>query len=625
MHSNIRSLTIGVLLAAVCSGSMSACGSSELTTHEQDSAADASGTPTTQPPQERRNDAALGLQPGSPRGDAGLASSPSSVAPAAAGCQTFDSSFAAIQALIFERHGCTAAACHGQAKSGGLDLSADVAWENLVDAKSSNSAAARVQPGTAVDSFLYQKLAAATNPGSLQVAGTPMPIGSTPLTDDELQAVQLWIVKGAPKDGIVADKTKGIDVGSLLDACLPPATPTEAKPLDAPAADEGIQFRLPVYKLKAGTEVEQCIPFAFDFTDKVPAKFKDVSRNVMFTNGSRVRQDAQSHHMVVWNPAKDLTSVSATDPGWLCHGGANDGKLCNAQKGSADCGDDGVCAGPATPGTLCNVDTTALAAGGPPTLDSLAGLFGIISGGLPQQVANTQGAQQYIPPFDGVYEEIPLRGILWFNTHAFNLTEEDTTMHARLNYYYAQQLTQEMRPVNVIDHNGIADGQAPFTRKTYCEKAVVPQHYSIAMLTGHTHRRGEHFWVTDATSTKIYESFVYSDPAYTRFDPWLTFDQPDEASRTLEYCATYNNGLTKDDKPDLELVTRLSTMPKQTSCVPVACVAGKVTAACMTDRDCDSAPGANDGDCDACPIKAGGTTENEMFVLMPWYVLPPKQ
>jgi hypothetical protein len=56
----------------------------------------------------------------------------------------------------------------------------------------------------------------------------------------------------------------------------------------------------------------------------------------------------------------------------------------------------------------------------------------------------------------------------------------------------------------------------------------------------------------------------------------------------------------------------------------VACVAGKVMAACSTDHDCDSAPGANDGDCDACPIKAGPTTENEMFVMMPWYVLPPK-
>jgi hypothetical protein len=53
-------------------------------------------------------------------------------------------------------------------------------------------------------------------------------------------------------------------------------------------------------------------------------------------------------------------------------------------------------------------------------------------------------------------------------------------------------------------------------------------------------------------------------------------------------------------------------------------VAGKVAAACKTDSDCDSAPGAGDGDCDACPITAGPTTENEMFVMTPWYVLRPK-
>ena len=193
-----------------------------------------------------------------------------------------------------------------------------------------------------------------------------------------------------------------------------------------------------------------------------------------------------------------------------------------------------------------------------------------------------------------------------------------------MNYYYAKELKREIRPVNVIDANNIADGTPPFTRKTFCNKAVVPRNYSIAMMTGHTHRRGEHFWVTDATRKKIYESFDYNDAEYKRYDPWLEFPQASAAERTLEYCATYNNGLTKDGKPDLNLVTRKSTMPPQTSYVPVACVKGKITAACKSDRDCDTAPGANDGSCDACPIKAGQTTENEMFVMMPWYVLPPK-
>lgn len=63
-------------------------------------------------------------------------------------------------------------------------------------------------------------------------------------------------------------------------------------------------------------------------------------------------------------------------------------------------------------------------------------------------------------------------------------------------------------------------------------------------------------------------------------------------------------------------------MPDSTTCAPVACVAGKIGAACQGGSDsaaCDSAAGAGDGWCDACPINAGQTTEDEMFVLSPSY------
>ena len=52
----------------------------------------------------------------------------------------------------------------------------------------------------------------------------------------------------------------------------------------------------------------------------------------------------------------------------------------------------------------------------------------------------------------------------------------------------------------------------------------------------------------------------------------------------------------------MSLVTLKSTMPAGSTCMPIACVAGKVTAACTTDRDCDSAPGKMDGSCDAFAI-----------------------
>ena len=40
------------------------------------------------------------------------------------------------------------------------------------------------------------------------------------------------------------------------------------------------------------------------------------------------------------------------------------------------------------------------------------------------------------------------------------------------------------------------------------------------------------------------------------------------------------------------------------------------------DDACDSQPGANDGDCDACPLKGGVTTEDEMFILIGGYFVP---
>jgi hypothetical protein len=513
----------------------------------------------------------------------------------AAGCPTFDSSFAAIQAVIFDGHGCTASKCHGGANTGGLDLRADVAYEHLVNAKSTSSMLARVQPGSATDSFLYQKLAAAMNPDTARVTGSPMPVGAPALSTKELEAVRVWIMQSAPKTGNVADQVTGHDIGTLLDACVPPAKPTKATPLEAPAASEGVQFVLPGYLLKAGIELEQCKPFAYDFTDKVPEAYKDVSRNVMFVNSSRVLQDPSSHHMVVWDPSKDLSTVPT---GWTCDGGARDGEPCSGTR--VDCGPDSICAGPAVPGTLCN--------------------FG---SGLPAQLANTQSPQEYVPPFDGgVYWEIPLKGVLWFNSHAFNLRSEDTILDARMNFFFAKEQKRKMIPVNVVK-NGVPNGLLPFKKQTYCSTAVVPQNYSIAMMTGHTHKHGQHFWAKDSTGEQIYESFVYNDPIYEHYLPWREFSAPDEASRTIEFCADFNNGVKDDGTPDVKLVTRKSRMPPpNATCTPVACTAGTIGAQCSTNSECDSAVGAEDGECDACPITTGLTTENEMFVLMPWYVLP---
>ena len=62
------------------------------------------------------------------------------------------------------------------------------------------------------------------------------------------------------------------------------------------------------------------------------------------------------------------------------------------------------------------------------------------------------------------------------------------------------------------------------------------------------------------------------------------------------------------------------------TCKPVACTAGRVAAPCDGENDdatCDSSPGAGDGECDACPITGGESTENEMFNLFGLYYVQP--
>ena len=61
-------------------------------------------------------------------------------------------------------------------------------------------------------------------------------------------------------------------------------------------------------------------------------------------------------------------------------------------------------------------------------------------------------------------------------------------------------------------------------------------------------------------------------------------------------------------------------------CRPIACTAGKVGASCSgenDDRSCDSSSGAGDGQCDACTLTGGVSTEDEMFILLgSLYVVP---
>ena len=116
----------------------------------------------------------------------------------------YESTWAAIQDVIFEQSSCVSGPCHGEGASGGLDLRPEVAYENLLEAPSAISSLRRVEPGDKDRSVLFLKLAAKTDPdGGWPIGGGAMPTGSPAISENALEALRLWIYSGAPEEGTV--------------------------------------------------------------------------------------------------------------------------------------------------------------------------------------------------------------------------------------------------------------------------------------------------------------------------------------------------------------------------------------------------------------------------------------
>jgi len=549
------------------------------------------------------------------------------------GCDTgavaYAGTWEAIQNTIFVRHDCANDLCHGSAKQGGLDLRPDVAYANMIQVPSTEVPSLnRIEPGDERRSYLWLKLLAKTAPEKLpdnlppgvQIAGSPMPNNTSTLSTDELEVLRQWIYATAPETGTVAGTQTALNV------CLPPAAPISAIPLDPPAPDKGLQFTLPPWKLEAHSQHELCFATYYDFTDKVPAEFKIPALNgangcfdpdgCFVWNTQTLRQDPQSHHLILNLFAGSVDQIHDPSFGaWTCVGGERDGAACEPTD-LTSC-DSGVCRsevretfacigyGPAVPGAPFN----SFAIGG------------------------AQKAESRIDFAPAVWAPTPLRGILFWNPHAFNLTDQDTMMHGWLNYYFATDRQYLLRGIFDISDIFGATGTPPYQTRTICQDYTFgsdtfggfksPQQAQLFSLSSHTHRHGQHFWVTDPQhgDQLLYENFVYNDPPDKKFDPPLVFNAGDR----LHFCALYNNGVTSDGSPDPTLVTRASHVPPNapsfSHCTPEQCVAGKMNppASCKTDRGCDTGPSARDGICDACQIVGGESTENEMFILIGQY------
>lgn len=512
----------------------------------------------------------------------------------------YESTWEGIYDQVIVQYGCAAGACHSSAAVGGLDLSPDVAWENIHEVQAVGSALDLIEPGDNDASYLWLKLAAKTNPGSVEIGGSPMPTGPGTLSADQLELLRLWIKAGAPEDGTVADTAE------LLGACLPPEQPIAIRPLEPPEEGTGIQLTMPEWPLPAATEREVCFAAYYDFSDQVPEEFQSEDGDYFFIESYNLRQDPHSHHYIVMHYEGSADVDHPSFGAWTCLGGESSGASCEPK-------DPNACEG----GTCISqiVDRPGCVGFGPP--------------GGPQALSNRQllAAQQsaetrYLP--EGVFDKFPIRGIFYHNSHAFNLTPENLNMHGRLNWMFAGD--RQHRAIEIFDADQILSISIPaYEKRTFCNTWTAPKGTHLFNMLSHYHERGERFQVHDPSGNLIYENFTYNDPVNKYFEPALEFDSDDPAERTLSYCADYNNGVDEDGNPDPSVVKRYSETPQNSfigRCTPTHCWSGRVGAECGGVGDhatCDSSPGAGDGLCDACTVSGGVSTEDEMLLLLGAY------
>jgi hypothetical protein len=494
---------------------------------------------------------------------------------------------------------------------------------------SSNSTLVRVAPGDQELSYLWQKLAAATLAAQYpNVPGSPMPSGGrAPISADALEALRLWIRAGAPETGVVEN------TAAKLASCLPSPDPQKMPPLDPPPPGAGIQLYAPPWDLPAKSEHEICYATYYDF-DQMPGAVPPEARTPCppYLGGAgkeclryhvnELAQDPQSHHSIIHQYVGAHPVTHPSWGTWRCAGGAEAGTPCDPTRigvpvaqGGADCGPRSACASEVRGAIAC-------IGFGPPDFGTSNPTFG--------GTQESFDRQEYA---DGVFNVIPVRGVVVWNSHAFNLTSKATTMEQYFNLWFAGPTDQLYPVLGIFDTSEIFVQDVPaFASREYCRTYELPQDAHLFELSSHTHKRGVRFRIwgpPNAPCTAsggcvanpgppIYLSTQYNDPVKLVYaDPWV-LSSPNAAERTFKYCALYDNG-----KTDPATVKRRSQSPFTFVGGPCAVAETR----CIGDPNqgllCHGNDGAcAGGSCDACPLRGGVTTEDEMFILLGAYYVP---
>ena len=574
-----------------------------------------------------------------------------------------ESTFAFVQSQIFEARGCTASACHGapaDTAQAGLDLRAESAYrsllseDGLVPARSGDFAL--VFPSEQDLSLLYLKVEAktrGTDLSALGIAGAPMPSSDDMLSEDDLALLRVWIRGGAPEDGILAGTEEFVTCDVAGEA-----TPTKVEPLTPPAADEGLQFYSGGWALPAESEDEVCFVTYYDYSDRIPPErvvpcgpaYGGADRDCIAYKNVLHVQDPFSHHAIVETYIPPLNEPEQWDPNntdfwrdWTCLGGDNAGAPCTP--GGNDCGPRSQCATAPTSTVACIAYPN-----GPPQLGSVFGFVGQEETRI--NITTAQEATFREEFLEGVFAQMPVRGFVIWDSHAFNLSREDTTLEQWINVEFANSEEARFPRQQIFDADDIFGmGTIPPFRSTeICGTYTIPEGATLLTLSTHSHRFGIDFRVwyppndpcvsvetcSAPSRAPEYQSFLYDDPLYQRFSAsgGLTFG-PSIRDRTFTYCSLYDNGESNPNQ-----VRRESTKPDSNACElvelaarvglgafrPQTCGCEEEVRACFGGSSQGALCNGNDGVCgegvcDACPLAGGVTTEEEMFILLGSYAI----
>ena len=329
---------------------------------------------------------------------------------------------------------------------------------------------------------------------------------------------------------------------------------------------------------------------------------------------NELRQDPQSHHLILnryFGAGSDVHDPSFG--AWTCAGGERAGETCE-------------------PTDLASAATGHLHAARSEQSFACIGFGPRAGGGRPLlRSAARSRRSRTTSSIDGVFAPDPDEG---HPVLELARVQPDRQGHddARVAELLFRRRPAVSRCAAIFDASRIFSANAaPFTKQTICNDHVLPQGARLFAMSSHTHKHGQHFTVTMPDGIADLRELRLQRPGrhQLRSAAWRSTPPTRPSARcatarctttactpTARRTSTWSRALARADS---------ARAVRSALCTPDACVSGKIGAPCNgvdDDRACDSAPGANDGFCDACNITGGESTENEMFILIGSYYIP---